>query len=41
VLGERISLLEIGGALVIGSALLVIDGRLLRMFRAGQPREAV
>jgi drug/metabolite transporter (DMT)-like permease len=41
VLGERISLLEIGGALVIGSALLVIDGRLLGMFRAGQPREAV
>jgi drug/metabolite transporter (DMT)-like permease len=41
VLGERISLREIAGALVIGSALLVIDGRVLKMFRADQPREAV
>jgi drug/metabolite transporter (DMT)-like permease len=39
VLGERISLREIAGALVIGSALLVIDGRVLKMFHAGQPRE--
>jgi drug/metabolite transporter (DMT)-like permease len=41
VLGERISLREIAGALVIGSALLVIDGRVLKLFHAGQPREVV
>jgi drug/metabolite transporter (DMT)-like permease len=34
VLGERISLREIAGALVIGSALLVIDGRVLKLFHA-------
>jgi drug/metabolite transporter (DMT)-like permease len=34
VLGERISPREIAGALVIGSALLVIDGRVLKMFHA-------
>jgi drug/metabolite transporter (DMT)-like permease len=39
VLGERISPLEIAGALVIGSALLVIDGRLSRMFQAYHPRK--
>jgi drug/metabolite transporter (DMT)-like permease len=33
VLGERIALREIVGALVIGSALLLIDGRVLRLFR--------
>ena len=33
VLGERISPREIFGALVIGSALLLIDGRVLEMFR--------
>jgi len=33
VLGEQISPREILGALVIGSALLLIDGRLLEMFR--------
>ncbi|MGQ0681790.1 DMT family transporter [Bradyrhizobium sp.] len=32
VLGERISLREIAGALVIGSALLLIDGRVLKHF---------
>ena len=32
VLGERISPREIAGALVIGSALLLIDGRVLRFF---------
>ena len=32
VLGERISLREIMGALVIGSALLLIDGRVLKIF---------
>jgi drug/metabolite transporter (DMT)-like permease len=32
VLGERISLREIAGALVIGSALLLIDGRVLKFF---------
>jgi drug/metabolite transporter (DMT)-like permease len=32
VLGERISPREIAGALVIGSALLVIDGRVLKLF---------
>ena len=41
VLGERISLREIAGALVIGSALLVIDGRVLKLFHAGQPREVI
>jgi len=41
VLGERISLREIAGALVIGSALLVIAGRVLKLFHAGQPREVV
>ncbi|KJC51859.1 DMT family transporter [Bradyrhizobium sp. LTSP857] len=34
VLGEPISAREIAGAVVIGSALLVIDGRALRMFKA-------
>src|SRR5207248_10831081 len=34
VLGESISLREILGALVIGSALLLIDGRVLSVFRA-------
>ncbi len=32
VLGEQISLREIAGALVIGSALLLIDGRVLKLF---------
>ena len=34
VLGEQISLREIAGALVIGSALLLIDGRVLNSFSA-------
>lgn len=33
VLGEQISLREIAGALVIGSALIVIDGRVLRLLQ--------
>jgi drug/metabolite transporter (DMT)-like permease len=33
VLGEPISLREIAGALVIGSALLLIDGRVLKFFQ--------
>ena len=33
VLGESISLAEITGALVIGSALLVIDGRVFKLVR--------
>jgi drug/metabolite transporter (DMT)-like permease len=33
VLGERITLREIAGALMIGSALLVIDGRVLKRFQ--------
>jgi drug/metabolite transporter (DMT)-like permease len=33
VLGEHISLREIAGALVIGSALLLIDGRVLKFFQ--------
>jgi drug/metabolite transporter (DMT)-like permease len=33
VLGEAISLREIAGAVVIGSALLIIDGRVLQFFR--------
>jgi drug/metabolite transporter (DMT)-like permease len=33
VLGEQISPREIAGALVIGSALLVIDGRVLKLFQ--------
>ena len=33
VLGEKISLREIAGALVIGSALLLIDGRALNWLR--------
>jgi drug/metabolite transporter (DMT)-like permease len=33
VLGEKISLREIAGALVIGSALLLIDGRVLKIFQ--------
>jgi drug/metabolite transporter (DMT)-like permease len=33
VLGEKISAREIAGALVIGSALLVIDGRVLKLFQ--------
>ena len=32
-LGEKISLREIAGALVIGSALLLIDGRVLKLFQ--------
>lgn len=35
VLGESISLREIAGALVIGSALLLIDGRVFERFRRG------
>jgi len=40
VLGEHIALREIVGALVIGSALLLIDGRVLRLFqrRPSTPR---
>ena len=37
VLGERISLQEIFGALVIGSALLLMDGRVLNFFRRPVP----
>ena len=33
VLGEKISPREIAGALVIGSALLLIDGRVLKFFQ--------
>jgi drug/metabolite transporter (DMT)-like permease len=33
VLGEQISSREMLGALVIGSALLLVDGRVLEMFR--------
>lgn len=33
VLGEKISAREIAGALVIGSALLLIDGRVLKVFQ--------
>ena len=33
VLGEPIATREIAGAIVIGSALLVIDGRVLRMLQ--------
>jgi hypothetical protein len=33
VLGEAISVHEISGALVIGSALLLIDGRVLDLIR--------
>ncbi len=33
VLGEHISLREIASALVIGSALLLIDGRVLKFFQ--------
>jgi drug/metabolite transporter (DMT)-like permease len=33
VLGEKISLREIIGALVIGSALLLIDGRVLKFLK--------
>jgi drug/metabolite transporter (DMT)-like permease len=33
VLGEKISPQEIAGALVIGSALLLIDGRVLKVFQ--------
>ena len=33
VLGEQISLREIAGAFVIGSALLLIDGRVLKFFQ--------
>jgi hypothetical protein len=35
VLGEPISMREIAGAIVIGSALLVIDGRLANLLRHG------
>src|SRR3954451_3347528 len=34
-LGEKIAPREIAGALVIGSALLVIDGRVLNLLRRG------
>jgi drug/metabolite transporter (DMT)-like permease len=34
VLGEAISLREIVGAVVIGSALLIIDGRVFQFFRS-------
>jgi drug/metabolite transporter (DMT)-like permease len=37
VLDEPISLREIAGTLVIGSALLVIDGRVLRLFSRAKP----
>ncbi len=40
VLDEPITLNEIAGALVIGSALLVIDGRLLSWFRRAARRQA-
>ena len=33
VLGEKIAMREIAGALVIGSALLLIDGRVLKLFQ--------
>jgi drug/metabolite transporter (DMT)-like permease len=33
VLGERLGSREIVGALIIGSALLVMDGRVFRLFR--------
>src|SRR3954468_8297014 len=35
VLGEPISMREIAGAIMIGSALLVIDGRVLNLLRRG------
>lgn len=35
-LGERISTQEIVGALVIGSALLLIDGRVLKLFQSSR-----
>ena len=38
VLGERLSFQEIAGALVIGSALLLIDGRMLKLLR--RPRRS-
>ena len=38
VLGERLSFQEIAGALVIASALLLIDGRVLKLFQ--RPRRA-
>jgi drug/metabolite transporter (DMT)-like permease len=38
VLAESISLREIVGALVIGSALLLIDGRVLKLTRRGITR---
>jgi drug/metabolite transporter (DMT)-like permease len=37
VLGEAISMREIAGAAVIGSALLIIDGRVLKLFRQAYP----
>ena len=37
ILGERISRQEIFGALVIGSALVVMDGRVFDLFRRRQP----
>jgi drug/metabolite transporter (DMT)-like permease len=40
VLGESVSLREIVGALVIGSALLVIDGRILGLFQGNRFRPA-
>jgi drug/metabolite transporter (DMT)-like permease len=36
-LGEHITRQEIVGALVIGSALLVMDGRVFDLFRRRQP----
>ena len=33
VLGEKIAMREIAGALVIGSALLLIDGRVLKLLQ--------
>jgi drug/metabolite transporter (DMT)-like permease len=39
-LGEPIALREIAGALVIGSALLVIDGRVLKLFSRAKPATA-
>jgi drug/metabolite transporter (DMT)-like permease len=41
VLDESISLREIFGALVIGSALLLIDGRVLRLTRRGITPERI
>lgn len=40
VLDEGLTLREVAGALVIGSALLVIDGRLFARLRLGRPKRA-